>query len=503
MKKYLNIFMLAAATILLIACDRNASKETVPTKQFSIVKANLGIAPGGGECTIEVKAAQSVTAAPERDWCTASVSGSIITVTASANLTNESRYCRIRLQSGKEVLYATVQQYGEVIDGLEGLSDVTAPVAGRKIEVAVKSNVALEVTTAETWIHPSYENGILTIDVEKNDEPRTRFGTVQYFAGSVSGSFEVTQYPELVKPDSWVITEGAPSFAYPKFNTSASLSAGAEDMYVMCLIPKSKVEGNVDDWIFDNLAVQTRNEILGQIEAHPETTFKDYLTTGTDAITFEDIQTGENYVMAIGFADNSYVSGRYQYKLITIDDIRPAYYKWAGKWKITGKTNPFGTLTFTGEEQWTISVDENNLEKELFVRGINSITHASVLAADGDAMKLVYDAEDGSISLSSQKGAGFEYSTYGVSHMHPQGMYSKNGTSTTRVSSIGALIFKATRADDGTVTITPGTRVSSGTTYTYFGFRLYLDGGDGSTYTLNASYQSGVIPLPFEMSPAE
>ena len=48
MKKYLNIFMLAAATILLIACDRNASKETVPTKQFSIVKANLGIAPGGG-----------------------------------------------------------------------------------------------------------------------------------------------------------------------------------------------------------------------------------------------------------------------------------------------------------------------------------------------------------------------------------------------------------------------------------------------------------------------
>ncbi len=28
---------------------------------------------------------------------------------------------------------------------------------------------------------------------------------------------------------------------------------------------------------------------------------------------------------------------------ITIDDIRPAYYKWAGKWIITGKTNPFGS----------------------------------------------------------------------------------------------------------------------------------------------------------------
>lgn len=500
MKKYLHIIVLAATAIMLLACQKNASTDIVPAKQFTIVKSDLALSPSGGSCTIEVQATQAVIVTADREWCTATVSNKIVTVSAEPNYSLESRYCRLKLESGGEVLYATVQQYGEVVAGLEELSDLTAPVEGREIEVTIKTNVAVEAVTEESWIHVTLEDNKLIVSIDPNDEPRTRFGTVTYSAGSVSGSFEVTQYPELVKPESWVITEGTPTFDYPKFNTTASLSAGEEDMYVLRLIPKASVEGKIDDWVFDNLAVQVRNEILATVEAAPETAFKDYLTTGTDPVTFEDIKPGDFYVVALGFGENSYVSGRYQYKEITVDDVRPAYFKWVGTWTIKGTQNPFGALTFTGEEQWVISIDENNLEKELFVRGINSITNPTVVAADGDAMKLTYNASDGSISLLSQKGPGFDYSTYGVSYMHPQGMYSKNGSSTTRVSAIGALIFTASFAQDGSVTITPGTRTSSGVTYNYFGFRLYLDAGNGSTYTLGSAYQSGVIPLPFEMT---
>ena len=501
MKKYLNIILFAASALLLFACDKNASKETAPTDTFSIVKSDLAVAPEGGTCTIEVEATKAVTATPEREWCTVSVNGKVINVTATPNYSNESRYCRIKLESGSKVLYATVQQFGEVIDGLEGLSDVTAPVAGRKIEVAVKSNVPVEITTTETWIHPSYENGILTIDVEKNDEPRTRFGTVSYVAGSLTGSFEVTQYPELVKPESWVITEGTPAFDYPKFSTSASLSAEAEDMYVMYMVPKSKVEGEIDDWIFDNLAVQTRNEILAKVEAQPETAFKDYLTTGTDAVTFEDIKVGENYVIAIGFGENSYVSGRYQYKEVTIEDIRPAYFKWAGKWKITGRTAAYGTTTFTGEEEWTISIDENNLEKSLILKGVNSLADATVLAAGADVLKLDYLA-DGSVQLKTQKSAAFEFPSMGACNMLLAGFYTKNGSSYTVVTGTGSTLFSAALSEDGkSASITVGKRTSSGVDYDYVAFRMYLVNSAGSRYTL--SVNSGAIPLAFEMTRVE
>ena len=500
MKKYLHIIVLVATAIMLFACQKNASTDIVPAKQFTIVKSDLALSPSGGSCTIEVQATQAVIVTADREWCTATVSNKIVTVSAEPNYSLESRYCRLKLESGGEVLYATVQQYGEVVAGLEELSDLTAPVEGREIEVKIKTNVAVEAVTEESWIHVTLEDNKFIVSIDPNDEPRTRFGTVTYSAGSVSGSFEVTQYPELVKPESWVITEGTPTFDYPKFNTTASLSAGEEDMYVLRLIPKASVEGNIDDWVFDNLAVQVRNEILAKVEAAPETAFKDYLTTGTDAVTFDDIKPGDFYVVALGFGENSYVSGRYQYKAVTVDDIRPAYYKWAGKWTITGNKVPYSGATSTGSEEWTISVDEEALEQSLIVEGINSISHPTVLEANGATFKLTYNSADGSISLKSQKGVGFEYSTYGVSNMMPQGLYTKNGSSYSRVSSVGYEIFKASMAEDGTVTITPGIRTSGGVDYNYAGFRLYLLGGNGSTYTLGSAYQSGVIPLPFEMT---
>ncbi len=460
MKKYLNIFMLAAASILLIACDKNASKETVPTGQFSIVKANLGITPDGGECTIEVDATQPVTATPERDWCTTSVNGKIISVTATPNYSNESRYCRIKLESGGKVLYATVQQYGEVFNGLQDISDVTAPVGGRKIEVAVKTNVPIDITATESWIHPVYENGMLTIDIDKNDEPRTRFGTINYVAGSMSGAIEVTQYPELIKPESWVITEGSPSFDYPQFSTSASLSAEAEDLYILKMVPKSSVEGEIDNWIFDNLAVNVRNSILAELESNPEKAFKDYLTTGTDAVTFEDIQVGEAYIIAIGFGENGYVSGRYQYKLITIDDIRPIFYKWTGQWKVHRENSKYNV-----DDTWTITVKEK--DATLLIQGIEGLSHS-----DGR-----YDVEatvddEGHLILKTQNTKSYEDSSRGTVTVLLSGQF--NPAKTTYTATLNKVLLSATLSEDtNSATLVGGPYTSSGVDYTFLRIQFY------------------------------
>lgn len=495
------VYLIATALVLMtVSCKKEQTPLYQEPEKLTLVSYELEYFPEASEGKVVVNTTDALTATSNRDWCVASVAGNTVNIRVTDNTSKQNRYARLALKAGDASLDVTVIQYGEVLAGLGTLSDITSPVEGNVITIPVKLNVSVTFDTDADWIHPELEENQIVVKVDPNPNPETRLATVNYQAGSSVGSFDVTQYPELIKPESWVITEGTPTYVYPKFSTTASLSAGVEDMYVIRLISKSTVEGDIDDWIFDTFAVGVRNEILAKVEAAPETAFKDYLTTGTDAVTFDDIKPGDFYVVALGFGENSYVSGRYQYKAVTVDDIRPAYYKWVGTWTIKGNQNPFGTLTFTGEEQWVISIDENNLDKELFVRGINSITNPTVVAADGDAMKLTYNASDGSISLLSQKGPGFDYSTYGVSYMHPQGMYSKNGSSTTRVSAIGALIFTASFAQDGSVTITPGTRTSSGVTYNYFGFRMYLDAGNGSTYTLGSAYQSGVIPLPFEMT---
>lgn len=495
------VYLIATALVLMaVSCKKEQTPLYQEPEKLTLVSYELEYFPEASEGKVVVNTTDALTATSNRDWCVASVAGNTVNIRVTDNASKQNRYARLALKAGDASLDVTVIQYGEVLAGLGTLSDITSPVEGNVITIPVKLNVSVTFDTDADWIHPELEENQIVVKVDPNPNPETRLATVNYQAGSSVGSFDVTQYPELIKPESWVITEGTPTYVYPKFSTTASLSAGVEDMYVIRLISKSTVEGDIDDWIFDTFAVGVRNEILAKVEAAPETAFKDYLTTGTDAVTFDDIKPGDFYVVALGFGENSYVSGRYQYKAVTVDDIRPAYYKWVGTWTIKGNQNPFGTLTFTGEEQWVISIDENNLDKELFVRGINSITNPTVVAADGDAMKLTYNASDGSISLLSQKGPGFDYSTYGVSYMHPQGMYSKNGSSTTRVSAIGALIFTASFAQDGSVTITPGTRTSSGVTYNYFGFRMYLDAGNGSTYTLGSAYQSGVIPLPFEMT---
>ena len=458
MKKYLNMILAAATVMLLFACNKNTPDEVAP--RFAIVQSHLEVAPDGGDCTIEVEADQAITVTSEREWCTVAVNGKIITATATANQSIESRYCRLKLQSAGKVLYATVQQYGQVVAGLEELSDVTAPVEGRTVEVKIKSNVPIEINTPESWIHLTVEDKKLIIEIDKNEDPVTRFATVTYSAGTVTGSFEVTQYPELTKPESWVITEGTPSFDYPKFVTTASLSAGTEDMYVMRYVPKASVEGEIDDWIFDNLAVQVRNEILAKVEAAPETVFKDYLTTGTDPVIFNDIQVGDAYVIALGFGENGFVSGRYQYKEITVGDIRPMFYKWTGKWKVHREN-----AKATADDTWTISVKEK--DKTLLIKGIEGLSNA-----DGRFDVVATVDDNGRLVLKTQNTTSYEDSSRGTVTVLLSG-YFKPGSST-YTSSTGKDLLYATMSEDfNSATMEGAAYTSSGVEYHFYNIQFF------------------------------
>ena len=257
---------MAGISLLALSCKKEYVNPYADAEKgasaIKIVKSQLEFTPEASTGIVEVDAEGTITATSDRDWCAVSVSGKQITLSLTANADKETRYALLTIAAGKYTTALSVFQYGEVLGGLGTLSDIASPVEGSTVEVPVKLNVSITLTTEQTWIHPEYAGDKIIVTVDPNDQPETRLGTVSYVAGSSKGSFDVTQYPEIKRPENWVLTAADVTSDHPKYNTSATLSAGDEDMYVMLLVPQSKVEGNdVDAWIFDKRSRCSRSGV--------------------------------------------------------------------------------------------------------------------------------------------------------------------------------------------------------------------------------------------------
>ena len=459
MKKIAYLFIIAAAALTL-SCKKEDAAKYESTPKLDIVSAELEFTPIAAEGKVVVNTQAAITAVSDREWCVPSVSGNTVTLSISANTSKLSRYAMLNLKAGGAVLDLSVIQYGEVLGGLGSLSDIASPVEGSTVEIPVSLNVPITLSTEQTWIHPEYQENKIVVKVDPNDQPETRQGTVTYVAGSSEGSFDVTQYPEIKKPENWVLTEAEVTYDHPKFNTSASLSAGEEDMYVMYLIPKAKVEGDVDTWVFDKLAIEARRSILDKVEANPGTSFKDYLLTGTDPVAFEDVTVGEHYLIAIGFGENSFVSGRYQYKLITIADVRTAYYKWLGQWKVHRKNSKYDDY-----DTWDISIKVK--DETLLIKGIEGLSNS-----DGRYDVEATVDENGRLVLKTQNTKSYEDASRGTVTVLLSGQYTDTSAGKTYYTSkTGVDILYGTLSEDlNAATLEGG--IATGT-YPFFNIQFY------------------------------
>ncbi len=507
MKKYLFI-ILAGAALLAAACQEEQPTYEI-NDNITVVSQNLVFSPQGGSGSIVVEAESSVSATADRPWCNVSVSGMTITVTAPQWTGKENRYAKITIKSGKDEISLTAQQFGEIVGGLD-MADISSPFEGTVQEFSFVSNLPVTMTPDKNWIHVAVdeEKQTVKITIDKNTEAGTRTGVVNYTIGGRPGSFNVLQYPETVlAKDGWAASVTDGGYNYPdQYDVISIQSKVSGEKFVYAVVDKSKV-ADVEDYAFSVLALEKRNEILAKVESGQLPSFAAGLASGdvTETVNNLDPSSGA-YVIVVGYGDNGYVTGRWAYYDLAIEDREPLYYKWTGTWNITGRTVPYTGQTFTGAESWVITKDESDVEYQtLTVRGMNSLTTASIVNNDAAALKMKYNAEDGSLEFRTQHGKTFVYSdSYGDCYMFPQGLYTKNGTSWSRVSTMDVVIFKAQlNPDNKTVTITPGIRTSDGVDYNYDAFRLYFFRiGTSGTYSLNTSVSSGVIPLPFEMTRA-
>lgn len=499
MKKYLYISVCALAGLLLASCERSEPTE-IPSLEKDIVVVsvdNLVFLPEGGTGTIEVSTAENFTVSSDKNWCTTAVSGQKVTVTVTANPSLEARYARLELKTATSVQRVVVQQVGEVLGGLNGMTDLTAPVDGAVVEIPVTTNMNLSVVADKDWIQiekiEDDDNLVVRITIPRNTAVGVRTGKVIYTAGSQTGTINVLQYPQVTRTEGWTLNVEEGSYSYPHQTNTATVAADAsvaDQKYVFTVVPKSAVTGSVEDYIFDVYAVSAKRAIDDGVAAGTYASFSDALLSGNQSAQFQDLPSSV-YVLLVGYDETGYVTGLYQWAEVTVADMVPAYYRWPGVWEVSS-----GSF----KEQWTITLDESNLEKSLFVSGMNSITTTSVVNNNADVMVFTYNA-DGSITMKSQKGKEFHYSdSYGTCTLQVQGRYTANGgTSFSRVSSMGYELFTCTLSSDlSTATMTVGERTTTAGTFPYVEFRLWLVRNDtGGTYSLNAS--TGLVPIPLAM----
>ena len=216
MKRIYTISLLILGCVLGLVSCRKENEQAVEWKtELQAVKSNLVFAPGGGTETLEVNLS-SVTATADKDWCSVSVSGNVISVTVAPNESKQSLYAQLTITSGSESIEAAVIQYGEVFAGME-MEDLEVLPEGTTVRYSFQSNMAVVMNSDQPWVHfeMDEESGIVTMTVDEHKDFGYRFATVSYKAGSNSGSIQVTQEPAYRQISGWGVAVTDGEFVFP------------------------------------------------------------------------------------------------------------------------------------------------------------------------------------------------------------------------------------------------------------------------------------------------
>ena len=616
MKKFLHIILTALAVLPFVACQEEEEVFKPEVKDITVISVrNLVFLPAGGSGAITVDCASSFTATSDKSWCTVSVSGNEVTVTATANLSNESRYATILMKTAQSSQSVVVEQLGEVLDGM-ALEDRLVPQKGETFLYGYSSNLSVSMSSDQDWVHFEMIDDeklgkMVKVTVDENKGFGTRFATVSYNAGSKSGSAVITQEPSYgtvsgwkvedtggefvfpdqfdmiavtppaemastpyywllvdpselvgqdipaamkdladqlmasanagevtftkgsasqqfqnlpstatavivcfddrnyptgqyalvdvavpdrgpVKPavDGWEVTHTDGVYAYPAQTDQFVITpkAGYEDVKYIATVVKKESVTSVEDFAFTNFAMSTREDILAKVASGELASFEDGLTTGTSTLTVDN-KVGDVYVVIVAFGDNQFYTGDYAAVEMNVVDLMPTYYKWLGKWTLTGKNIEGGDYTETIEfsiDETDVDENGNQLEGYLVVRGLCSKNQEAAGVTpemNVDAMYVIHDKETGALTFYGQNGeAKFTNASLGADcRLQLISMYVKaNATSYTNVT--GGKFISVSMNEDGNTTAITALERSAGLPYK--AFRMRCLNAAGSAYTI-------------------
>jgi len=179
------------ASIGLSSCEDSHVAEA-PGPAVSIVSSDVLFGPRGGTGSIGFESEGVVTAYSEQPWCSVSVEGKTVSVTAGEYADLENRYASIILKADGDSVRVVAQQNGIVLTS-DAEDEYVAGDAQSEINFTIKSNSDVRMQSSASWIRCSMAGENITVTLKENNSGHIRNGWFSYASGNVADTVYVSQ----------------------------------------------------------------------------------------------------------------------------------------------------------------------------------------------------------------------------------------------------------------------------------------------------------------------
>ena len=192
MKKIYSLIVFAIGSLTLASCGDDDFTEKVNTIQ--VEKSETTIPAAGGSVDITLTG-EGLTVASAADWLTATINGNVLTASATANPTRESRasHIDVKAANGDTYLVSIVQTGGML--ALES-NELAATDHDASYNVAIEKAVgSVTVKSLSDWVKASVnaKSDSIKVEVASNDYDVARQGKILVTSGVLEDTLFVNQ----------------------------------------------------------------------------------------------------------------------------------------------------------------------------------------------------------------------------------------------------------------------------------------------------------------------
>ena len=192
MKKIYSLIVFAIGSLTLASCGDDDFTEKVNTIQ--VEKSETTIPAAGGSVDITLTG-EGLTVASAADWLTATINGNVLTASATANPTRESRasHIDVKAANGDTYLVSIVQTGGML--ALES-NELAATDLDASYNVAIAKSVgSVTVKSLSDWVKASVnaKSDSIKVEVASNDYDVARQGKILVTSGLLEDTLFVNQ----------------------------------------------------------------------------------------------------------------------------------------------------------------------------------------------------------------------------------------------------------------------------------------------------------------------
>lgn len=189
----ISVIMAVCAVLTTFTACHDDDNGVTADETLTIVRSNLVFEPQAATGSVEVLAEGPVVAELNSNWCTASVSHNVVTVSVAANDSYEGRTALLTIRADGASVRVPVQQRGVALGTLSVEADHIGNAGGR-LAYFLHTDLPFTLTTEDEWLHPRLEGDSLVIDVDRNASRFLRRGVVDYECNGIGGHIDITQY---------------------------------------------------------------------------------------------------------------------------------------------------------------------------------------------------------------------------------------------------------------------------------------------------------------------